>query len=423
MVDYARYYDKRTLVSHADFLDRTGRDGLVCLDIGVLHILRQLAKERALWRSTYYKSKEQERYELPTSAEFDLIDAEVSKFLEETADMATCEQLLEAVTDVATAIRQTACCEGNSTGIQDIGGTPYYGLEDPLSEPTAFGEGEEFETEQDYLDHKCYAANAIAYGLSVSLSSISVISIASLTLGATITGAAIAFGLFNPPAALIFALVATGLAVTALHQISNYIEENLEELVCILYTSTTAVDAYDDVQDWIDGAAIDLGFIELEAGAIVDIVMSMAPIDTMNNLYRQVGIPEIPQGNVSCDYCEGCSQLYLNFGYVSFDDDPNFQLTGGVVNASYKGINAHFNYDPVSEEYCGSGPSVKITSIINLQSDPSYNVKIWNRSDQVIYESINPPNPATWFENVRTVYIRSLEPTSEPIANIGVDWG
>ena len=412
---------KRTLASYDDFIGRTGSDVIVCIDVGVLGVVRQLLKERGLWKSTYYTALDGNRYIIPTDEQFDLIDSRISAFLEETNDMATCNQFVNALEGVSQAIRDTACCAGSTAGGQLIDNEYYWGTEEPLSEPDTFGENEQFATEAEYLAFKCQSANAIMFGLIFTLRNISLIQLASLTLGASVTGAAVAFGLFNPPVALLLALLAVGGSLALVDAIADELQDNISDYVCGLYSATSAVGAYDYVNTELRSIALDVGFLEIQIGPIADVIMAMAPIDAFNQLFQFVGFPELPTTAVDCDTCDGCANIYLAEGVLTLDDDPDFTFEG-VDSGSYEVVTIYFNYDGVLAEYCGTAPSVAITAAQNINVGGSYAYQIIDRAWGSIYTSQSPPPPTTFFDNVGRVYVRSLKPTDTPIVSISVQW-
>jgi hypothetical protein len=109
--------------------------------------------------------------------------------------------------------------------------------------------------------------------------------------------------IFAPPVAVILAVAAAGLSVGFFVSLANEIDENREAIVCAIYNAADATEAYDNFETAIRDLAIDLGLVELEIGAIADLVMQMAPIDTFNKLYQSVGLPSVPGTTIDCADC------------------------------------------------------------------------------------------------------------------------
>jgi hypothetical protein len=334
MSERRSYYSSRQVIDLDEFLLGSDEHYLMCISKSMLYALRKMAKTRLLWPTTYAAEKYEQSYVLPSAAQMDQVDDIVSEWIAETEVIEMCNTaLVSALDGIATAIRQSSCCFEGGAGGQQVNGDYYWGSETPLEAPTAFGPNEEFATEAEYNTHRCATANGIVNGVIGSLNGMGVLSLISLTATGVIAGI-VGIGLiFVPPVAIISALLLTGFAVALFYSLANEIDDNKEYLVCGLYNAETAIGAYDWFKNAIEELAIDLGVLEVSLGPLLDVVMNLAPINTMNALFSNVGLPSIPGDLIDCATCEP-RVLTLIFGSgptPAFDTDQTFnsQPVGG----------------------------------------------------------------------------------------------
>lgn len=300
MPEFKRYPRSNTR-SIIDFNRLSNRlslgDTLLCLPIALVDIIRVLLKDRGLWRTTYAVDLGQIGYDVPTEEEFAPIKQIILTFLEETNTM-NCSSLIAALTDIATAIRTSACCApGQNITYVEVNGVIYYGSQQPIDKPTEFGAGEEFASQEEFNEHLCNAANNIISGLIVSLNNWAVLSVASLLAG----GLIIAFFVATPPVALFLTLAALGFAFAAFHTIANYIDTNREDWVCAIYGATDYADMLVHMDQKISEmvVSLDIGPFEI---ALTDIIHSMITTDVFNQAYTAIGLPT-PINPVDCSVC------------------------------------------------------------------------------------------------------------------------
>ena len=307
--EYRKYNNKREiikldLVQENDYTDNV----VLCVPKFSYDVARALLLHYGKYRTTYAVEYSELFYKLPGDVEFDVIEASLDKFLG-SRDM-SCD-LVTALNNINATIKNQACCGTAGSG-QMINDQFYYGTEEALIAPTTFGgAGDDFATEAAYNDHRCAAANAVVDGLIYGLGSWSLLTLGALTAGAIAVGLAAIF--LTPPVAAFLALAAEGIAFGVLATIANAIDDDREDLVCLLYNSETAVSAYDNLNGYIDDLVVDLGFIEIEVSLLVALVMQFAPIDTMNALYGAVGLPTVASP-VDCDTCGDQCFPYIVYG-------------------------------------------------------------------------------------------------------------
>lgn len=236
----------------------------------------------------------------------------------ESMSICKLDEILEALQSIAASLQVQAnsCGCSNGPGITTDNGGVFFGNQPPLEEPTSFGQpGDEFATKADYLAFKCKVANAIVDGVIATLSSMSSLSFIALTAGTAVLGVTTVIGLFLiPPMAILIALMVSGLAFIAFSVLANALDDIREELVCALYMSVNAQDAYNALKDALESEASVLGWTVSQIGQLSDFIMQLAPINTMNNLFRLLELPAAFSGQIDCGEC-GCVLLW------AFDDD------------------------------------------------------------------------------------------------------
>lgn len=318
MPDWRNYAKNRQMVSFNEFIADSSEYGLYCINKGVYRVLRYLAKERGLWRSTYYINLFDNGYTCPDVDEFIPIDRAISEFLGEN-DM-SCD-LLSGLRGIESAIRAIQCGGGGGgISVGPDGGIRYGSgrlYESPASDGAAQSLG--FEDLTAYNEHKCQAANAIVSGLIASINNLAGLSLFNLVAGGTVL---FAVGLLsNPPMAIIVLLAGLSLATGAFYGLADAIDNNRQSLVCKLYNSPDTIAAYDNFKADITGLIIEVYGVEVGVSVIVDLVASMCNTDVLNSLYNNVGLPSV--GNLlPCNCGEGwITQLD---GYYNTQDN---QLT------------------------------------------------------------------------------------------------
>lgn len=403
-----KYAGKRQLIDVDAFLAKADDSYLMCINGGVLYALRKMAAERLMWASSWVKSRHQTYYILPGASEWNEIEELLAEFIQESEVIEMCNSaLIDALEDIASAVRLSSCC-GSGPGGQQIDDDFYFGTATPVSAPTAFGPGEEFESEAAYDSHRCETANGIVNGVVGSLNAMSVLTLAQLTAGALITGVVVGIGLLAvPPVAILLALAFTAFAFGGLVTLASEIDDNKETLVCLLYNASGAVEAYDDFKEAVEGLSVDLGFIEIEVGALSDLIMNLAPIDTMNALFTAVGLPAIPGDTVDCSTACESSEVCVNVAIGDVVDSGEGYIEVASVASDKETLAIYFGFT-LAEEVCSGAASVTITvtagSPINYSASDTWLVFNHPELEGVYASDTKPSNPVG---NVGYVVVRA----------------
>lgn len=259
----------------------------------------------------------------------------------ETMSICKLDEILAALQSMAVSLStsQGGCGCTSGPGLVTDNGNTYFGSQEPLSEPTSFGQpGDEWATEAEYLDFKCNIANALIDGLIATLSSMSGLTLIGITAGSVVIGVSIVAGLFVvPPMAILIALIATGIAFGVFSTLATAIDGRKEQMICDLYLSTDATIAYDVIKDAIEQEAGTLGWIATQIGLLSDFIMQLVAIDAVNKLFVLLDLPTGYDGEFDCSACQ-CEE-----GFRSGTGD----LSGGTLTSTVAGatqeIFFHFN--------------------------------------------------------------------------------
>lgn len=390
-----QYNKKRQLVDVDYFLASRDDYYLMCISKAQLYAVRKLIKTRLLWPTSYVKERYEQSYLLPSAGDWDDIEEHIAELIYRSEGVEMCNAaLINAIENLSASVRLSSCCFEAGAGTQTIDGGIYYGSETPLEEPTSFGPGEEFGTEEEYNLHKCATANAIVNGVILSLNNLSLLTLLNL-VAASLLAAVVGLGLlFVPPVAIVVAVVVSGLTFAFFSELSQEIDDNKETLVCAIYSASGAVDAYDQFKQAIENFAVDLGVIEIQVGPVLDLVMQMAPIDTFNAMYEAVSLPSIPGDPVDCAVtCVECPYAYAGWGVY----DEVLQVATSTMNNNAPYVSIRWSWDNGSSEWCGPQMTVSVTETTPPRPDNAAGEghRLWSQSGTQRYSSNTPPTSVT----------------------------
>jgi hypothetical protein len=317
-----KYYAPRVLLDVDRLLSPPFEDVLVCLSASQVYMVRNLMQY--LHRtSTFVKEYHQGYYLCADDDDYDDIQAIVSDLEDKLMNCSDITDLLQEIADCACAAARVDWPAG---GVLD-GQRDY---DDYISEVES-GVGdppEEFADWDEWTEYKCMAAQKIVDDLT--------------DLGERMevwysTGAVITFSVFQtlvlgtsiaPPVALVIAIVGilaaagTGLAMIAFQ---NWLEDNKQDLVCIIHLSDTVAAARSGILNYIDenwDLAIGKPFGE-----------HLFSYDLLSKAYDG----GLDVDGYSADYCATCSYLEGD-GWFAVPVDPDtyyVHLDPGAVGGIY----------------------------------------------------------------------------------------
>lgn len=310
MAEFRTRNEKRSILPYHDILALTGDTTLLCVDLGVLLILRGLVRDRGLWRSNYYKQLFSGGiYEIPTEAEFDQIDALVSGFLGD-AEMSTCADLTALLQSIVSSNGSGCGCGAGGAGGTDAPPTTETGPTDifaPTGDPP-----DPFTTWDEYRDYRCAVANVLLDDFTADIQWLQTVDLVALS------AAGVAAGLLSPiPGDEIIALIALlvsavglGYAAAALQNLEDAILAVRDDLVCDLYTgsdlSTIASDFTATLETEVDNQTAD----PIERTLIKQIAAAWRPNDALNDLLVfDEKYNNAPYDQTDCATCQAICQV------------------------------------------------------------------------------------------------------------------
>lgn len=327
----------RTIVMMEPLLESlaSGDSAILCVDVAVLEVARQLLIDRGLWRTTYAYDYNDLGYFIPSEAEFKPVQQAILTFLEDT-NVANCgQEIRSGLEAIAAAMGQSSgCCCGGGTGTVQGAGVDLTDGEALQPAPIlAIGENQLPEgwtgTLEEYEDYKCKAANFVFDWLVGSLTGLSGLSAIYGVLG--ITGPLIA-GLLVPGIALgpvaFVVLIAAIVAVGALSMAgySNFaalasgLEANRDEVVCSLFHSSNTTEAVNVVIDELESVILGLGAGSAMEALLIKVSESIFPNEVANRLFTLYTDVEYAGAD-----CSGCGE----FIGIAANDGAVFTSLGG----------------------------------------------------------------------------------------------
>ena len=242
--------------------------------------------------------------------------------------MANCNDGFQAIADAIALLARTQATGGFDCGCPGGTGTEYDGPNE--QQPTVFGPGEQWPTEQDYLDDKCHIANLMVQDYRQMWVDLDNLDIDTLTagvasLGIGIVASVIAATFATGPIGLTIGVVAglvslfVGIPLFDLSDIIATIDANKNDLVCALYSASDASEAKTDFEAIL--ATGPLSFLETSAINLVGV----------NNFYNQLFTPQegyesqTVSAPVDCATCPGPLGVYYQI-----DGDGNESGNGAI---------------------------------------------------------------------------------------------
>jgi hypothetical protein len=228
--------DTRQIIDYNRFQDLTGEKIFICVDRGILEIMRYLLNSRGTWQTTYATEYQQYGYLVPTLEQMDELNEIIA---EANIDMSNCDDLVTAIQGIGPAIAASlnssgsgGCCVVNGNDdISTVSGQP------PFTAPGGGDFPPNFEDETTYQDFVCKAIQYFVYrycgtlrnwgGLFGTLGGITMAVITGLTL------------LVVPPLGLMIILAALSTIaaidiglLTTLSSLADCIEDQVQDIVC-----------------------------------------------------------------------------------------------------------------------------------------------------------------------------------------------
>lgn len=288
---------------------------------------------------------------------------------------------------IAAAIEQLAAAQSSSGGschCPEGTGTELDG--DSENEPTVFGPGTPWPTEEAYRDDKCHVANVMweqYREVLQQLSSFNVDSLLTLGVSLGVAGiAAILTGLVATGPIVVVSGIATGIFTLmagtpgfSFSDILTSFDSNKQDIVCALYNATTGTQAHDDFV-----AAIDDGTLTVFEQSILGLMTTMGFINQIFETPADV-LAVTPTSPINCDDCATGPLFWAtNFQFGAYTANPagapmgSGDLTIGGTNVTLSSVPG---FDP------GLNP------VHVLAFTMSDTLEVWDDNGQVVDERLN----------------------------------
>lgn len=221
-----------------------------------------------------------------------------------------------AISELAQAVNAIAnknfCCDNQTDIVVNVNGGVYgstpdgtitYGTTPPIAPPTTIPEG--YEDEAQYAAQKCAIAHGVVTGVVYTLDALT--AVASVNAIAATIGIILAAVPIIPVSPVLIPvlvpLVATAwLASGVLHAASLMIEDNREELVCILLSGENIDIIFEQLAEALDIMIAAMSWSGPVALAVKSMILVLINADTLNQLYSEFAGIMYPSAN--CDFCD-----------------------------------------------------------------------------------------------------------------------
>lgn len=339
-----KYSNTRQIIDYDHVLAEAGQIALVCIDRGMLPILRGLVRERGLWRTSYATSRSDTYYTIPSTSQFEPIHRLIAQFLEDTADMAQCDDIITKLDNIAQAISASSCCDNGSGGAGSMDDIETTEVDDGATPPAGFA------TYPTYDAYKCNMATKLVQDWLTDIAWLNGLSLVDV--------ATVAVGLLSPlsgqnvidlvgVAALWFTQSIWSSSTQAIY---DWLDTDQADVICGLYDAYDVTEAYDNTVAIIDAAGLTAA-----ENFVAKLWLGNVSLNRLFDLTQTA----LPVGD-----CSGCTPyLELLYGSVVSGDltlSPGTVVIDSVLDDPYPGCPANMPY--IHLNFRGSGYRVSVTT-------------------------------------------------------------
>lgn len=387
------YSNTRVLIDYDAFESALPSGVLICTNQGVLNALRVLIRSYGLRAANWATAYSEAGYIGASDAQFDLIDSEISQFLEETNEMTFCTDITTALETIANNLGTSGCECGSAGagGSQETPSTNQPGVPGNPQPGDSVPPG--FADYAEYNAYKCDIAEWIVQQVQADL---------TWWQGAnfvTITVAAFVAGLLTPipgdeliaGLGLLTALALQGVTVAAVGNMIDAVANNREAFLCAMYNAGNAAESSANLATEID-AAIDGETTAIYAPLLKTILGDMFNANNVNRLYERWDekVDSLPTGDCSDCVCVPTTNIGTETGPGEWDTEfwaPATDPPGkNVISVSF---------------FAGGACEVNDLLIVPTNINPNPVIpgqpagyQLYDKDSVRIYNSINVP-PAT----------------------------
>ena len=375
----------RQLVSWSILSSEFGQDAILCIDKGIVRILRILIGTRGLWDSTYYTALYDSGYDVPNASQMGVIREYISTFLKDTNDM-NCSDFVASLDGIRDAILGTPSCCGS------VGGAGGSDIPESATDTgqTGFHSGpvpDGFTTWNEYDAYKCGYSTLLVDNLIADLAWLKVgiglfvptYSVATTILLTTLV-TPIPFDDILAIGGLIVALLISGIFTTQLVATYNETLAARDDLINTLNCADNATAARTDIFALLDTT------LAARSAVVRYMVKFWFPAYLVNDLFEENPIQRakgLPAGTCECGVCLPITTTGTYTGGITWDtafwvpatDPPGKEVIGFAFWVD--GVKCEVTIDSI------------IPTNINPNGGSSY--QLYDDVGTLIYNSSTPP--------------------------------
>lgn len=372
-----RYVKTRSIVRMADVIEADYTECIMlCINKFAWDTCRTFLYDYGQRRTSFAMTYNQNSYEVPDDAEFDVIQASISDALGSCT--MSCDEIVTALGDINISIQSGGEC-GGQEGSGGSGTTE--GVEEVFEDDGDTTFPPLYDDRAAYVDNKCGIARMIIQDILADLLWIQSANLASL-------GATFLIGALISPipgdeilafAGFLIAIFLEGTIVAVMAAIMTAINDNMEEVICALMNASTSGNAQTDF-------LIELGLSGVNFYAI-DLIVNN---DSFNRLF-QYGT--IQSGFTPCDCDEGLlTCVFMEWGTYLGDNEfqSEFHSAGRHILIFYPNNNSG-----TSGDTCADVPNMTYDELIghsNWAGGSDYFLHEWNNGGlNILYASDTQP--------------------------------
>lgn len=254
-------------------------------------------------------------------------------------------EMVASFNAIASAIRYAAdrdfakaCCELGGVGSGGIVGivtppvsgvdVPIYGTQPPAELPPGETFPEGFESLEEWDTHKCSVANVIMDGVIATLQGLATLNLLNVNVLGVLVIAAVSGFLVFPPSAIpvmVATLIALAASQALLIAAKNYLIDNREEWVCMLYGATSVSQLIGILSDTMDTLIAFIGTSGPIGAAVKLVLMLLFNGDALNQLFDVNADYQYPDAD--CSSCDDCPQIREYITTTTFNDPVDLPLS------------------------------------------------------------------------------------------------
>jgi len=307
-----------------------------------VQLILQGMKDVHRFQSRVFVEAEGNSYTTVDATQFEAFQGWVSDMFNNLGGYQMCNEIMQGILEALQAIADRECCPTGSPG-SGLLNSGSRGSAISSQSPNSFEEEGEtpppgFDTWAEYRQHKCDVAHDIVKNFKVDLLSLSNLipeDDAFSTIMVWLVGVLLTPVPYDDLATLIGLLLAASVEYSWLAELSSEVQDNADDLVCTLYTSSDSANAESSYLVALEGLIDGLDIPGFGQDWLKNVADSMLTPDVTNKLF--VPGPTESQG-ADCPCASACTLISADdiagTGGVTFELDSGSLTTPGSASLS-----------------------------------------------------------------------------------------